>query len=129
MKTPQLKLAVLDGEYAVHRFAPENEIPREVFASRFFSITKTEEELSIVCDAALSLASKKQEPGWSALKVQGPLDFALTGILAKLAGTLAESEISLFAVSTYDTDYILVRTDTLVAAKRALEQAGYLIEQ
>ena len=123
-----LKLAFLDEEYTIHRLKSEQDIPAQVFKSDFFSITKTDEELSIVCDAKISLPSEKSEAGWSCIKVLGPLDFALTGILAEISNVLAEAEISIFALSTYDTDYILVKSDILVTAQNALEKAGYIFE-
>ena len=104
--TTKLKLSILDGEYAIHRFPPEGDIP--ALNGSFLSITRTEDELSIVCDADIPLKSEKSESGWTCIKVLGPLDFGLTGILAKIASVLAEVEISIFAISTYDTDYILV---------------------
>lgn len=128
MKT-KLKLAVLDGEYAIHRLSPEQEIPASVLKSDFFSITKTDEELSIVCDAEIPVSSEKSEKGWSCIKVSGPLDFALTGILAKISNILAEAGISIFALSTYDTDYILVKSKKLDIAERALKEAGYIFEK
>ena len=124
----KLTLAILDGEYAVHRFSPEKDIPSSVLKNDFFSITKTDDELSIVCDAHLSVSSEKSESGWACIKVLGPLDFALTGILAKISNILAEAEISIFALSTYDTDYFLVKSNTLPAAKKALEKTDYIFE-
>ncbi len=123
-----LKLALLDGEYTVHRLKLEQNIPTQVLKSNFFSITRTDDELSIVCDTQISLASEKSERGWSCIKVLGPLDFALTGILAAISNVLAEAEISIFALSTYDTDYILVKSDALVLAKKVLKEAGYIFE-
>ena len=124
----KLKLAVLDGEYAVHRLSLKQHIPLNVLKDDFFSITKTNEELSIVCDAHFSVSSEKTEAGWACIKVLGPLDFALTGILAKISKVLAEAEISIFALSTYDTDYILIKSNTIDIAKNALQKAGYLFE-
>ena len=124
----KLRLAVLDGEYAVHRLQPEQDIPSSILKGNFFSITRTDEELSIVCDAHLPIVSEKSESGWSCIKVLGPLDFVLTGILAKITRVLAEVEISIFALSTYDTDYILVKKDKLPTAKKVLEIAGYVFE-
>ena len=120
----KLKLSVLDGEYAVHRFAPESDIP--ALTGNFISITRTEGELSIVCDADIPLNSEISETGWGRIKVLGPLDFGLTGILAGIASVLAEAEISIFAISTYDTDYILVKKEKLAAAVEVLSQAGYV---
>ena len=123
-----LILSILDDEYTVHRLKPEQEIPAQVFKAKFFSITRTNDELSILCDTHLSVTSEKSETGWSCIKVLGPLDFALTGILAKISNILAEAEISIFALSTYDTDYILVKTKMLNSAQNALEKTGYIFE-
>ena len=120
-----LSLRCLDGQFAIYRYPPQYPVPAAVYASHFLSITKTEEELSIVCDAAIDLEAEKEEHGWSCLKVLGPLDFSLTGILAKLSTVLAKAEISLFAVSTYDTDYILVKSGKLAMAVEVLEAQGY----
>ncbi len=123
----QLTLKVLEGHYTIHRFSPQSGIPVEVLDSSLLSITKTEDELSIVCDASIVLSSDTQECDWSCLKVLGPLDFALTGILATLSSALAEVDISIFAISTYDTDYILVKTDMLQLAVQTLKNHGYRI--
>ncbi len=120
-----LRLRCLDGQFAIYRYPPQHPIPAAVYASHFLSITKTDKELSIVCDAAIDLEAKQAEYGWSCLKVLGSLDFSLTGILAKLSAVLAEAKISLFAVSTYDTDYILVKSENLEMAIEALGAQGY----
>ena len=124
----KLKLTVLDGEYAIHHLLPESDLPSNVLKGDFFAIVRTEDELSIVCDAHLPITSKKCETGWACLKILGPLDFALTGVLARISNVLAEANISIFALSTYDTDYILVKTNTLPAAKKILKKAGYIFE-
>ena len=122
------KLVTLDGEYTIHRFSPEQDIPSSVLKSDFLSITRTDDELSILCDGNIPVSSEKSETGWACIKVLGLLDFGLTGILARIASVLAEAEISIFAISTYDTDYILVKKEKLAAAQKALEQAGYIFE-
>jgi hypothetical protein len=94
-------------------------------AGSLFSITRTNEELSIVCAEALVPPGVQVESGWRGLKVAGPLDFALTGILAELSGALARAGISLFAISTYDTDYILVKEKDLEQTVETLLRAGY----
>ncbi len=119
----QLDLSTLPGPYAVCRLDPTATIPEWVSGGDFVSITRTAGELSIVCPAANVPAGIRAETGWRVLQVQGPLDFALTGILASLATTLAEARISIFAVSTYDTDYIMVKE--LSAAVRALKASGH----
>ena len=123
-----LKLAILDGEYAIHRLSRGEEIPAHVVKSDFFSITRTDDELSILCDAKISVSSGKSESGWACIKILGPLDFALTGILARISNALADAGVSIFAISTYDTDYILVKDDILLAARKTLEQTGYIFE-
>jgi len=119
-----LTLKCLDGVFSIYRYPPNSVIPSTIYESSFLSITKTDEELSIVCDAGLGLDAD-EEGGWSCLKVQGPLDFSLTGVLSKISRALADAEISLFAVSTYDTDYILVKTEKLAMAIEALVSQGY----
>jgi uncharacterized protein len=87
----------------------------------FLSITRTADELSIVCLEELAPVGAKTQPGWCAFKLEGPLDFSLTGIMASLATPLATAKISLFAVATFDTDYLLVQEQDLEAAIAALQ--------
>ncbi len=124
---PQLTLQALSGQFTIHRFARGSEIPRQVYESDFFTIVKTADELSIVCSSTIQLQSDKSEADWSCLKVVGPLDFALTGILATISTSLAEAGISIFAISTYDTDYILVNSEKLELAKQTLAASGCII--
>jgi hypothetical protein len=121
----KLQLSILENFFTIHRFPPNHKIPNQVYESEFYSISKTEDELSIVCSSSTQLNSEKTEIGWSAIKIMGPLDFSLTGVLAKISAVLAEAEISIFAVSTFDTDYILVKSDKLPVAKESLLASGY----
>ncbi|MFZ0483768.1 MAG: ACT domain-containing protein [Desulfobacterales bacterium] len=121
----QLELELLDEPFAIHRFSPWAKIPDEVFGEAFFNIVKTEEELSIVCRNSLTLNSERCDKTWSCIKVSGPLELDATGILAKLSKVLADAQISIFAISTYDTDYILVKADKAVEAVAALSAAGF----
>jgi len=120
-----LTLEVLGEKYSIHHFSESNDIPSEVFRSDFFSICKTDEELSIVCPSSLKLNSENSNYDWICIKVISPLDFNLTGVLAKLSGVLAEAHISIFALSTYETDYILIKSRKVKEAIEALESAGY----
>ncbi len=122
-----LKLILLDGLYTVHRLAAEAGIPKQVFAAPFFSITRSDDELSIVVPAEVEVKSDKSEPGWAGLRVAGTLDFALVGILAEISATLAKAGLSIFAISTFDTDYIFVKTENLKAAREALTAAGHKV--
>ena len=123
-----LTLTMVPGRLAICRLAAGDPIPAQAVLGNFFSVTRTVEELSIVCPEALAPAGSQVEGGWRALKVAGPLDFALTGILAGLSGALAGAGISLFAISTYDTDYVLVRATDLDGAIAALKAGGYGVE-
>ena len=120
-----LKLAIVPGRFSIHRFAPDAALPTAVLASPLFSMTRTAEELSIVCVEEIYLDSLRCESGWCGIKVVGPLDFGLTGILADLSGLLARAGISLFALSTFDTDYILVKSEQLASAVDALTTGGH----
>ena len=124
---PLLTLKILPVKMAICRLQPGEPVPACALLGEFFSVTRTAEELSIVCPEALVPANFQAERGWRAFMVAGPLDFALTGILAGLSGALAEAGISLFAISTYDTDYVLVKEYQFEKACKSLEQAGYAI--
>lgn len=120
-----LKFSIIEGPFTIHRLKPGAGIPKSVTSSPFYSISGSGEELSIVAPGKINIESEKSEPDWSILKVLGPLDFGETGILAGIASTLATASIPIFAVSTFDTDYILVKREHLKTAKAALTAAGH----
>ena len=120
-------LAVLDQTFAVCRLEPASPFP-EWAQQSFVSITRTREELSVVCEQRLVPDDVQAERDWRCLGVVGPLPFALTGILLSLAQPLAEQGISIFAVSTFDTDYLLVKASNLEPAIAALRSAGHMVE-
>jgi hypothetical protein len=119
-----LRLHLIPAQLAVCRLLSGDAIP-EWAAGEFFSITRTAEELSVVCDAKLVPDGVRHEGGWRALQVAGPLDFALTGVLASIAVPLAEAGVSIFAVSTFDTDYVLVKQNNVERAAQVLQAAGH----
>ncbi len=124
-----MKLSILPGSFAICRLSPGNEVPAWVWENKtLLSVTYTEDELSVVCQSSLVPSYIRAEMGWIALKVQGPLDFSITGVLAALAGPLAPDGVSIFAISTFDTDYILVKERDILQAKRILEQKGHIFE-
>jgi len=125
---PRLKLSVLPDEFSICRLERSDGIPAWALAGSFFSITKTAEELSIVCPAVAVSEGTKCERGWRCLKVAGPLQFNLTGILSSLAQPLAQAGVSIFAVSTYDTDYLLVKGRDLARTVEALQLAGHEVK-
>ena len=122
-----LTLRLLPGRLAVSRLGAGEDPPAWALADAFFSITRTGEELSIVCAEASVPAGVRAEIGFRALSVEGTLDFALTGILSRLLDPLAEVRISVFAISTYDTDFVLVREADLDRAVAALRGSGHRI--
>ena len=119
-----LRIHLMPGQFAVCKLDPGAAIPGWA-GGLICSITRTPEELSIVCNADAVPAQIQCEAGWRALQVQGPLPFGLTGILESIARPLAEAEISIFAVSTFDTDYVLVKEDNVERAIHALRHAGH----
>ena len=123
-----MNLSILPDLLAVCRLEPNSSVPDWAVVSDFWSVTRTLDELSLVCLRQNVPDGVQCEADWRALKVEGPLDFALIGILADLSGALAQAKISLFAISTYDTDYLLVRADKLDAAVAALRAAGHNVE-
>jgi hypothetical protein len=125
MSPKDIKLNVLEGLYTIHRFFSDHDIPEQIYESEFYSISKSEDELSIVCNSSILLNSERSETGWSCIKVSGSLDFSLTGILADISAVLAKAEISIFAISTFDTDYILIKSENLPSAGKALVSSGY----
>jgi hypothetical protein len=120
-----LKFIILNGTYCIHRLKRGTALPAALFASPFYNITQSEDELSVVAPIAIKLDAQKTDGGWAVMKVAGPLDFSETGILAGISTTLAQAGISIFAISTFDTDYILVKELQLRAAKEALSAAGH----
>ncbi len=120
MKNSKFSLSILPQKLAVCRLNKDARIPSWVENDDYFSITKTNNELSIVCPENQVPDDIEAEKDWRAFKVEGPLDFSLTGILASLANPLAEAKISIFAISTYDTDYLLVKEDKLNEAVKVL---------
>ena len=125
MANHKLTLSVLEGNYAICKLSPEDPVPARVERSAFWSVTRTREELSIVCGEREVPDAAKCDKGWRCMKVHGPLDFSLTGVLASLAGPLAEAGISLFTISTYDTDDLFVKEERLEQARLLLTQCGH----
>ena len=125
---PKLVLSVLSETFTIHKFSPDASIPEKILKTNNYSVTKTENELSVVCSELIEVQSLQSSKGWKCIKVKGPLDFNLTGILAGISDILAQANISIIAISTFDTDYILVRSQDLSSARTKLRKAGYKFE-
>ena len=122
-----LKLQILADRLAICRLSSGEPVPQRPGGARFWSVTCTNEETSVVPPEGSVPAQWVAERGWRCLKVAGPLDFGLTGILASMSVPLAEAGVSIFAISTYDTDYVLVKEDDLEEATRALQGYGHSV--
>ncbi len=120
-----LRLNVLPEPLAIVRLSPDADVPAWALRGSFVATIRTAGELSVVAPDAAVPSHVKAERPWRALHVEGALDFALTGILAALAVPLAGAGVSIFALSTYDTDYLLVREEELEAALAALRAVGH----
>jgi hypothetical protein len=121
------RLSLLEGQFAVCRLpacAPWP-VPRP---GPLLSITRTAEETSVVCLRENAPRGARVEDGWRALKLEGPIPFTEVGVLSALSGSLAAAGLSLFAISTFDTDYILVKDADLAAAVDALRTAGFGVD-
>jgi hypothetical protein len=128
MPDRRLTLAVIPATFAVCRLDPASPIPGWATGGAFLSITRTPIELSIVSEESLVPAGIKHEPGWLCFQLRGPFAFSEVGVLAALIGPLASDGISVFALSTFDTDYVLVKADSEQAARATLLAAGHVIE-
>ena len=120
-----MNLKLLDFELSIHRLEPVAELPTALREESFYSVMATDLEMTVVCRSAVGLESQQVQTGWRSFRVDGSLDFSLTGVLAGLTHVLAEANISIFALSSFTTDYVLVRQDDLPRARKALESAGY----
>jgi hypothetical protein len=121
-------LLLLDGTFAVCKLEPAVPIPPWATADEIFSITRTADELSIVCRQDAVPEGILCERDWRCWRVAGTIPFAVVGVLASLTAPLAEAGISVFAISTFDTDYLLVKAEDLGRAVEFLRRQGHTIE-
>ena len=121
-------LTLLDETFILHRLEPNAVVPAAMLEGPFFAITRTDEELSLVLPAGIEIESENSEAGWACFKVEGPLEFGLVGVLAGISSALAKAGVPIFALSTFDTDYILVKREQVQVARDALMSAGYQVK-
>ena len=123
---PRHRFTRIPGTWSVVRLPPDAPVPAWALSEPdFLSITRTPEELCIVASTARVPDGWRTEPGWSLIKLLGPFPFDAVGVLASVASPLAEAGVSILAISTFDTDYVLVRTAQAAAACEALIAAGH----
>jgi len=121
------QIKVLPGEFSIHRMGSQAEIPAILVGAMHCWIARTQEELSVVCDATIPLDSERADPGWKCLEVAGPIDFSEIGITAEISTLLADAGISVVSLATFDTDYFLIKAGQVQDAARALRGAGWLV--
>lgn len=126
---PALTLQLVAGEFAVCRLPPNEPIPAWAGSAVFSSVTRTADELSVICPATQVPPSIKHDTDWRLLKFQGPFDLGAVGILASVTAPLAATSISLLAIATFDTDYILIKSGKLDEALAALTSAGHSVRR
>lgn len=124
MKHHQLKFRLLSGLYAIVRLPPDTPVPAWATNGDFTSITRTADELSIVCPAANLPPDVHSSHRWICLKLEGPFPFSQTGVLLSFIEPLSTNEVPIFAVSTYDTDYVLIQEE-FAGAIDLLREAGH----
>lgn len=129
METMQTyELEVLPHELAICRLGPDEDAPAWAFRSEFFSLTRTKDELSVVCPQDQVPPGAEQSGDWRCLKLRGPLDFDQVGVLTSLTQPLADAGISIFAISTYETDYILMQGKNIDLAISVLRKQGHAVQ-
>ena len=124
MKESFPRVILLEERYAIARLAPDAPVPLWANTGSFLSVTRSEDELTIVCVESIMPTTQVAERGRRAIKLSGPLDFSLCGILSRLLEPLATAQIPVFVISTYDTDYLFLNEDDLDRAFGALHVAG-----
>jgi hypothetical protein len=124
----KLSLSLLPPRYAVCQLHPDKHIPYWALLGDFVSLTRTPEELSIVCQQDSVPEEVQAERGWRCVQVQGAFDFSISGVNASLAVPLANADISVLAIATYATDYLLIKEENVERALLVLKQAGHSID-
>ena len=120
----RLRISILPVRLAVCRLEPTDSTPGWL-RGPFTSVTRTADELSVICDDEAVPAGVKAERGWQALKVEGPIPFEMTGVAAALIAPLAEARISVFLLATFDTDYLLLKEEVFERAVEILRGSGH----
>ena len=123
----KMNLVLLPSKYAVTKFEYYPQTLTIPDFANFFSLTITASEISLVCEEELAPSGGNSEKGWRCIKLEGIIDFSLTGILMSILAPLAAAKIGIFAVSTFNTDYVLVKSESLDAAIAALSANNFCI--
>lgn len=124
-----IDFTLLKGDYSIYRLKKDSIVPAWVYNSPFYSVTSTQDELSIVCKTVKITWDEdiKTDKHWRILKINGPLDLSLVGIIATISSLLKENKIPIFTISTFDTDYILVKNQDLKKTMSVLAKTDHKI--
>jgi hypothetical protein len=125
----RLELSLLPGRFAISKLASDAHLPAWAERGSFYSVTRTCDELSIIVEEAHLPVGTQSQSGWRVLRVHGPFVLSEVGVLASLTAPLADARVSVFVVSTFDTDYLLVTEEQLASAIVALGRAGHSIQR
>jgi len=120
----QISLTIVDGSFSIHRLAYDAAIPADVLCESFFAVLRSDAELSLVCRSSVRVEAERTSSGWACLQVIGPLDFAMTGIIVAISAVLSAASLPIYVISSFDTDYVLVRGADLGKAIVALRAGG-----
>jgi len=126
---PKQTLLVRESLFTIHSLDPQSNIPASVLNSPLFFLGKTEDELSIVVPDSVEVDSLDSDEGWRALELLGPLHLSMVGIMAQIGEVLASAKVAIFVVSTFETDFFLVKDKKLSVAIKALKEAGYSVNE
>lgn len=118
-----MRLTLQSGTYAIAKLNPDAAVPE--CGGSIWSVTRTPQELSVVCEEAFTPKGATVENGWRCLRVDGPLGFTLVGLIAEISTVLAHAGVSIFVVSTFESDYILVKTENADRAIEVLRAHGH----
>lgn len=129
MKVPNLRFQVHEGEFAIARLDPDAPEPSWIDRGNFYTVTRTRGELSIIASAPCVPPSAQHERGWSLIETIGPFDFTAVGIAAAITASLARRGIALLLISTFQTDYVLLKRENLERAIAALREDGHEVRR
>jgi len=125
---PGLRFVLRPESFCIHRLSPDRRVDLDrLSAVSWYSVTRTNDELSVVAPDAVDLGPGDRQPGWSCLQIADILDLGAVGVIAGISRILADAKVSIFPISTYNTDYLLIRTRDVDTAVRALTAAGHVV--
>jgi hypothetical protein len=119
-----ITLIPLNGNFTIYQVSDYSKIPAEIFESEFYSITKTGEEVSVITDCKTKFSDFKSSEGWRCFRVKGILDFSLVGIINDITRPLKDNKITVFVISTFNTDYVFVKDESFQNAINAFKLSG-----